>query len=565
MTAVGKGRIQRPEDLDDTHRRLRDRLGEVAARRRDRADGGEASLPLVAAEALDHARALVELRQTRGKVSGVAFFAGHLFQTTRHFAQRLRPAGGRVGDNCDGVAHVTEVFGDGDAGVDARLTRRDRHIRGVGDEHRALHQTLTRARVDELGELAQHIGHLVAALAAADVNDEIHVRPLGKRVLHDGLAAAERPRDRCRAALGDREEGIHDALTGLERCNGRVFFHVGPSHAHRPLLDHREFFSLALVRFHDRDRILYGEASRADLLHRAAHVRRQHDLVQDRRRFLHRTEHVAADEVVTNLGNGGEVPLLLAVERGNLLATRQKVAAGLLTNDLQRALNAIVNIFNQAGAKFHGERRAGRYDLRPRAEAGGLFIHLNGGGVAAHRQNLADEVLLTHANHIRHVRFRKSRCHDQRPGDLNDLSHKAVAPFLQNIRTDGLFRCRVYARRADAETSLPAGNEDHGGGQFPAPPLDLRRDLRGKMLGDIDDGVVFLRHAVDGVLCLLAALGDAGIEPESAEAQYAVAPADHSDLIHAASPLRDNSCAASRGCPLRSAPRSYRIKWCARR
>lgn len=59
-------------------------------------------------------------------------------------------------------------------------------------------------------------------------------------------------------------------------------------------------------------------------------------LVQDRGRLLHRAEHVAADQVVSHLGDSGEVPLLLAVERGDLLAARQEVAARLLADDLQR-------------------------------------------------------------------------------------------------------------------------------------------------------------------------------------------------------------------------------------
>ena len=41
----------------------------------------------------------------------------------------------------------------------------------------------------------QHLRHLVAALAAADVDDDIRVAPLGKLVLRHGLAGAEAARD----------------------------------------------------------------------------------------------------------------------------------------------------------------------------------------------------------------------------------------------------------------------------------------------------------------------------------------------------------------------------------
>ena len=48
-------------------------------------------------------------------------------------------------------------------------------------------------------ELLQHLGHLVAALAAADVDDDVRVRPLGDLVLGHGLAGSESARDGSRA------------------------------------------------------------------------------------------------------------------------------------------------------------------------------------------------------------------------------------------------------------------------------------------------------------------------------------------------------------------------------
>ena len=62
------------------------------------------------------------------------------------------------------------------------------------------------------GKLAQHLGHLVAALAAADVDDDVGVGPLGELVLGDGLAGAESAGDGRGAALADGEERVDDAL-----------------------------------------------------------------------------------------------------------------------------------------------------------------------------------------------------------------------------------------------------------------------------------------------------------------------------------------------------------------
>ena len=72
----------------------------------------------------------------------------------------------------------------------------------------------------------------------------------------------------------------------------------------------------------------------------------------------------------------------------------------------------------------------------------------------------------------------------------------------------------MHARCADAEAPLPARDEDDGGRNILAPTLDLRGDLRGEVFGDIDDGVVFLCHAVEGGFRLLAVFRDAGVEPE---------------------------------------------------
>ena len=61
-------------------------------------------------------------------------------------------------------------------------------------------------------ELLQHLRHLVAALAAAHIDDDVRVAPLGQLVLGHGLAGAEAAGDGGRAALGDGEQRVDDAL-----------------------------------------------------------------------------------------------------------------------------------------------------------------------------------------------------------------------------------------------------------------------------------------------------------------------------------------------------------------
>ena len=249
-------------------------------------------------------------------------------------------------------------------------------------------------------------------------------------MLHDGLAGAERTGDRCRAPLGDREEGVNDTLTGLQRYGGRILLFIGSAHTHRPLLHKRQLFFLVFLRFEHGDNVGDGEAARLDAHQRAAHLRRHHDLVEDRRCFLHGAEDVAADKPVTDAGSRDEVPLFFPIQRRDLNAARQAVAARCGTDDLQRTLDAVVNIFDQTGTELDRKRRTGRCDLRPRTETRGLFIYLNRGGISAHGQDLADETLLAHADNVSHVGLLHTRGDDQRTGDFHDLSHRLYLPFL---------------------------------------------------------------------------------------------------------------------------------------
>ncbi len=53
----------------------------------------------------------------------------------------------------------------------------------------------------ELREVLEHLAHLVAALSAAHVDDDVRVRVLGQGLRDHGLAATERPRNGCGSTL----------------------------------------------------------------------------------------------------------------------------------------------------------------------------------------------------------------------------------------------------------------------------------------------------------------------------------------------------------------------------
>ena len=210
-------RVEAPERPGETQAVLRDRLGEVAACRRDGTDDRHRARALVAPEADDGARALVELGEPRRQIGGVALLGRHFLQPARHLPQRLPPAARAVGHQCDVVALVPEVLGDRDPRIDARLPCGNRHVARVRDEDRPLHQRRAGPRVCELRELVEHFRQLVASLAAGDVDDHVGVSPLGERLLEHRLAGAEAAGDRRGPAAREREECVDRPLTADER------------------------------------------------------------------------------------------------------------------------------------------------------------------------------------------------------------------------------------------------------------------------------------------------------------------------------------------------------------
>ena len=88
--------------------------------------------------------------------------------------------------------------------------------------------------IAELAELPEHVGQLVAALAAAHVHDHVRVAPLRDLLEQDRLAGTEAAGHRAAAALDHREQHVDHALPGEQRRAGRQPLTVGPRAADRP-------------------------------------------------------------------------------------------------------------------------------------------------------------------------------------------------------------------------------------------------------------------------------------------------------------------------------------------
>ena len=254
---------------------------------------------------------LVEGGQAGGQVGGVALFPRHLLQAGGDLPQGLGPAGRGVHHDRRRVAHVAEVLGDRDPHVDRGFPGGHGHVGGVDHQHGAVHQGPARAGVGQLGELGEHVGHLVAPLTAAHVHDHVRGGELGQGLLQHGLAGAEAPRQAGGAAQGDGEEGVQDALPGDERLGEAQLAPHRPRHLGRPPLGHAE--ESAVLQQHHR--LLHRVRAAPRLPDRSPPARRRQDAVGETGGFLHGAQHVPRAHLLAGPHRRLELPAPVARQR----------------------------------------------------------------------------------------------------------------------------------------------------------------------------------------------------------------------------------------------------------
>ena len=165
----------------------------------------------------------------------------------------------------------------------------------------------------QLREFHQHVGHLISALAAAHIHDDIRVGPLGQLMLNHGFAAAKGAGHRGHAAPGDGEKGIDDPLAGDHGLAGRDLFPIGTSPANRPFLHHGKLFALARRGFQSGNRFDDGMFPLADPFQSTLHPGRHHDLMQNHRGFLNRAQYISGPQPVAHLGQRLKHPFFLMI------------------------------------------------------------------------------------------------------------------------------------------------------------------------------------------------------------------------------------------------------------
>ena len=400
MTRIGKGFVKRPEAASKTLCVLGNRLRKVGALRRNGSDDSDGTVGPVQVDT--HAGALIEFGKAARQVSRESFLGGHFLKAAGNLTECLGPAGGGICHDGHMIPHVAVIFCQRHAGVNRGLTGGNRHVAGVGNQHRAVRHRTSGLRVNQFRELLQNLAHLVAALAASHIHNDVGVAPLGKLMLRHCFAGTESARDGCRAALGDREKRVNDTLAGDQGQRRLQTLLHGAGGTNRPLLAQGQVMRVAVfIAQHRNDVVNFVAAVRFHGLHHAAQGRRHHKAVLNDRCFRAHGINIAAVQFVARLDAQGNAPLAVFVQGRNAAAAGNKGTAFFL-NRLQRALNAVKNIVKNAGAKryIHGAARA--HDRFAGAQTCRFLIHLNGRQLTGNADHFADKALLADVNHFRH-------------------------------------------------------------------------------------------------------------------------------------------------------------------
>ena len=259
---------------------------------------------------------LVELSQTGTQICRITFFTRHFLQTSRHLSKSLCPTGSGVCHQRYGISHITEIFCNGNTGINRCLTGRNRHIGSIGNKHSSLHQRLACFRVFQFRKLVQYVCHLVSAFSAADIYNDVRFRPFCQLVLNNGFSASEWSRNGCHTTFGNREESINNTLSRYQRHFRRKFFQIGTAFTNRPFLRHGKF-SVTIFSCNHSHHFVYGKFSCFNLFDSTFDAIRNHDFMIDYDSLLYRTDNVAGFHRITWFYRRNKVPFQISFQRRN--------------------------------------------------------------------------------------------------------------------------------------------------------------------------------------------------------------------------------------------------------
>ena len=353
MTGIGKSLVQSPETADKTFGILCDRLGEITALRGNCTDNGYGTFCSV--QVLHHSRALIEGGKLTCQIRREAFLCRHLLQTSGKLTESLGPSGCGVCHDRHVITHITVIFRKCNTCVNGSLTGCNRHVGSVGDQCGTVHHQVSGFRVDQLAEVLKNLCHFVSALATADVDDDICVRPLGDLVLCHGFSGSESAWNCGSASLGNREKSIQDSLSGKERNAGRETLVGRTWNTDRPFLGKCQFFFGSVIKTDGNDGLQNGISTVRNRMDNGSVCDRgrNHGFVKDGGGFLCFSDNRACTDDVTFLYGNVGFPFFFCVKRVNADTTGNIFSRG-LGNLCQRSLDTIKNIVDDSRTKENG-------------------------------------------------------------------------------------------------------------------------------------------------------------------------------------------------------------------
>mmetsp|Transcript_30036 Transcript_30036/g.64386 ORF Transcript_30036/g.64386 Transcript_30036/m.64386 type:complete len:638 (+) Transcript_30036:135-2048(+) len=443
VLSLSKLLVQPPKDLDDGESGGGDGIGEISSGGRDGPNDSDGTLAIGRSETGHATGSLVEGSETGSEVGGISGIGGHLSESTRDLAKGFGPSRGGVPHHGHVHSLVAEILGEGDTGVDGSFAGSHRHVGSVGDQSGAFHDPdflflagLVFDGHGQLGEIAQHFRHLVSALAASDVDDDVGVGELGERLGNDRLSASKRSGDGAGSSQNGREETVDDAKTRDEGDVSGQLLGDGTRTADGPKVAQGQVVGsvLALVvhLHHDvvhQESLLAIRAGGVDLGHGSVDVGRHQDAMgMDDLILVHDSHDVSPGDGLPLLDVGrGEGPPHIPRQTRNVHTLGHVDVSALLEDALQRTLDPIENRPHDSGSQLDGQRLLLPQDGISHGQAGGVLVDLDGGRVALELDDLADELGVAHADEFVHGRAGHAVGDDEGAGHFED---EAVVVFF---------------------------------------------------------------------------------------------------------------------------------------
>ena len=253
-------------------------------------------------------------------------------------------------------------------------------------DDRPAHERTSRPRVFERLELFEHFRHLVPTLATPHVDDDVDVGELGDRLLEHRLAGAEAARENRGAAARQGKQEIDAALAGDQRLDARELVAIRPRQAYRPVVK-REDRPPVRERRHRR---LGVDVARRDGRDHALGLHRQNPVLE--RPFVDVPHRVAEANRVPRCA-GGRKPQPRDQRSRGADAARAQERTALLPDALQRPLQPVEHLAEQARAEPHRQFLAGGVHRLADTEPARTLIHLDDGAPLLQADDLAHQAL----------------------------------------------------------------------------------------------------------------------------------------------------------------------------